>query len=277
MYERTYTKKVLQQTTPVEKKKKRRFPLKRFLIGVGIFVFVGGIIWIIRLPALHVKTIEIEGTTVTDPEEVREFVFSRIEGNSLYIFPRKSMLLVPTTFIEKSIKKQFPRFSDVTVRRKGIAGLELSVAEHEGALLWCESDDRCFFMTKEGVVFAEAPFFSGDAYERVFFGAVQELPFYPLPEQMLTLIHTLQERLPSIGIIPLSYKGVSERQFDISFSHNNATAQLMIDPSASIDETLEDLATGLATEPLKSAFSSEKKTLEYLDARFANKVVYKFK
>ena len=277
MYGRTYHTKVLKQSEP-PKKKRRRFSWKRFWWGVGIVAFIGGIVCLIRWPRLQVDRIEVVGTEVADPEDVSLFIKSRIEGSYLYFFPRSSMLLVPTASLSKWTARNFPRFSSVEVRRLGVRGLLVTVTEHKGAYLWCEHEaSPCFFMTENGVVFAPAPFFSGDAYVRFFAGTRAEMPFMPLTEPQLALGRVLLERLPSIGITPSVLRWVSEHETEVVFSHYGSDATLLLDPANNIDETLEDLATGLATDPLKTKFLSKTNVLEYLDVRFANKVVYKFR
>lgn len=277
MYERTYTSKVFKQNTPKEKKEKHPFPWKRFLWVVAGLLFVTAVVVLIRAPKLQVSNVEIIGANVTDPEDVSTIVNSYLEGHYLYFLPRSSMLLVPTAVITRHVRGQFPRFSSVDIRRKGVDRLVVSVVEHEGKYLWCENQESCFFMTKDGVVFAPAPFFSGDAYEKIFVGQKKDLPFRPMTDDTFSIVESLRERLPTIEIVPKLFRFVSEHQVDIIFVHNGHDASLIIDPSSPLDETLEDLATGLATEPLKSKFNDDKNILEYLDARFANKVVYKFK
>ncbi len=277
MYERTYHSKVLSQNEPKEKKRRRRIPIKKILwLFVGV-VMIAGIIVLIRLPGLQIREIDVTGANVTDPQDVSVFLHSQIEGNALYFFPRSSMLLVPTATLGKRVQAQFPRFASVDVRRIGLNGLLVTVTEHEGTYLWCQSQEECFFMTNDGIVFAQAPFFSGDAYERIFYGERGELPFSPLPDHFRALIDTMRERLPSIGIVPDEYSFESEHRVDIVFSHRGVEARLMIDPTNDIEQTVEDLATALATDPLKTQFNDKNKVLEYLDARFANKVVFKFR
>ncbi len=280
MYERTYHAKVLTQNASPEKKRRRRFPVRRFVWSLLLVVLAAGVVVLIRLPGLQVKTIEVEGASVADPEEVTLLIRSQMEGNYFYFFPRTSMLLVPTSTIAHRLQRQFPRFASVDIRRKGLNGLAVTIVEHTGTALWCdrgEIEEQCFFMTDTGLVFAEAPFFSGDAYERMYGGTLAGLPFSPLTTEQLATIHTLRDRLPSLSIAPVEYHVVSERELDIVFVHHGARARLMIDLANDVEKTLEDLATGLATEPLSGQFKDSKKILEYLDARFSNKVVYKFK
>lgn len=281
MYERTYRARALSKQDEPSKKKRRRgrlpLPGKRARRAVLAAVVAAGLALLIRWPTLQVKTIDVVGTKVADPEDVVRFVQSQIAGDYAYVLPKASMLLVPTASIAKWTKRQFPRFETVDVRRKGVDGLIVTVDEYDGTSLWCERDDACFFMTDDGIVFAPAPIFSGDAYIKIFVGAPSALPFTPLSADEQTLIAALIDRLPSIGIAPAEFHGVSDHELDVYFTHFGQHARLMIDPSIDGDAMLEDLATGLETDPLKTLFHSERQSLEYLDARFANKVIYKFK
>jgi cell division septal protein FtsQ len=276
MYERTYNAKVLSQKAPPEKKRRRRFPWRKFMIGLVSVLILAAIVILIRLPQLQVKTIAVVGTEVTDPEDVSIFIRSQIEGNFLYAFPKTSMLLVPTTSVAKWTAKEFPRFSSVDVRRKGVHGLTVSVSEHQGTYLWCAMDE-CYFMNADGLVFAPAPFFSGDAYAKLYIGTKSALPFSPLTPEQFAMVQVVLSRLPSIGINPSAIRDISSHQIDIDFSHKGTMARLMIDPNNDIEQTLEHLATALETDPLKTSFRSNSSVLEYLDARFSNRIVYKFR
>jgi len=276
MYERSYHAKVLKQNTPPEKKRRKFISIRRLLLVGALVVFVGGVIVLIRLPGLQVREIEVVGTNVVDPEDVSVYVRSQIQGKYFYFLPRASMLLVPTTTIAKRATVEFPRFASVDVRRSGVKDLIVTVKEHAGVYLWCTEVEHCYFMTKQGVVYAEAPVFSGDAYRKIYIGSESILPFIPVEEKVLGMISLLEERLPLLGIHPVEFRAISERQWSIAFNRGGSVAQLLIDPSADVEKTIEDLATGLATEPLKTKFDDESMVLRYLDARFANKVIYKF-
>lgn len=295
MYERTYQKKVLSQTPPEEsaakkRRRRRRAKMRRILKVLFVLALITLVVFLIRLPQLQVRTVDVVGTSVVDPEDVSRYVQSQIEGNILYLLPKKSMLLVPTASIAKWTARQFPRFATVDVRRKGVHGLIVTVTEHTGTYLWCQEAQSqsadaaapsCYFMTSDGLVFAPAPVFSGNAYVRIYMGAKQELPFTPLTPDQLSLVQLLLDRLPAVGITPNAFRAISEHEIEIDFSHYGSTAQLLIDPvqdaSHTYDMMLQNIATALSTDPLKSDFANPSKNLEYLDARFANKVVYKFK
>ncbi|MCC6198821.1 hypothetical protein IT401_01230 [Candidatus Nomurabacteria bacterium] len=280
MYERKYAAKVLstQKGLPKEKVPKHPFPLKKFLWGTAIALLVAGAVIAVRHPALQVKTIDVIGTETIDQEDIATFVRESIDGTFLHFFPRSSIFVVSTGKLERAITVAFPRAANVQVTHEGVDGLSVHLLERTEAYLWCVSDESCFFMTKEGIVFARAPFFSGDAYERIFWGEdAGTLPFSPVPTEILTLFEKFRTGLPPLGIVPVEYHFVSDHRVDISFFHHGSIAQLIVDQTLDPEQVMRGLASALDAEPLQSDMKTNSKFLEYLDARFPNKIIYKFK
>lgn len=271
MYERTYQSRVLK--SDASKPDPKKFPLKRLVIILSIIAVIVGFVMLTRTPKLQVQTIEVVGANVADPEEVRLYAASLLEGNHLKLFPKKSMLLLDSDMLASRIKEMFPRFKQVSVTRDGATKLMVSVAEYEGKYLWC--DEQCFFMDERGSVFAPAPYFSGNAYVKISIGTRGELPFVPITLDQLMLIQTYIDHLRDISIDPIAFHFVSERELDIVFMHQANEAKLMIDPLHDADTTLEALFSALRTDPLEAMYHSAS-VLRYIDLRFENKVVYKF-
>lgn len=271
MYQRTYQSRVLKSGAP--KPVPKKFPWKRLIIVLGCIVLIVGFVVLVRTPKLQVQTIEVVGTNVADPEEVRLYTMSLLEGSYLRVLPKKSMLLLDSDVLTMHIKESFPRFKEVSVTRIGATKLSVTVSEYTGTYLWC--DEQCFFMDERGSVFAPAPYFSGNAYVKIMIGTRGELPFVPITMEQLTLIQTYMDRLRDISIDPIAFKFVSARAFDVIFMHAGTEARLMIDPLHDVDTTLEALFSALRTDPLQDLYRSGR-MLHYIDLRFENKVVYKF-
>lgn len=273
MYEKNYKTSVLNQKVAV----KKRFSWKRFSIILGVIIVIAGFCYLLRLPRFQISDITVEGTYVIDQEEVRSVVQSDLAGWRLWIFPRTSSLLVNDKAIEAKLKKQFTRIETVVVKRDNLHTLSVSIKEFDPVYLWCTETDACYFMDMEGVVYGEAPVFSGSAYPKIFTGApLEALPFVGIKEADLTQIAEFQKRLSEINITPIAFRLRTPRELTIDFLHNKTIAELRVDRATSTDTSLEYLFSGIRTEPLSSLFASEHKKLLYIDVRFSNKVVYKF-
>ncbi len=161
-----------------------------------------------------------------------------------------------------------------------MSSLVVSIKEFDAEYLWCltsESEDDCYLMDKQGIVYSQSPVFSGSAYVKVFTGTpLDELPFLGIASEDLDRVTKLKKQLTDINILPVAINFISPRETRIDFMHNNSLAQFIIDPSISIDTSLEYLFSGIRTAPLNTLFHDQSKVLLYIDVRFPNKVVYKF-
>ena len=274
MYNRTYHEKVLGRSEPP--KRKREFNWRIFLLVLLSIIILGGIVFVSRLPKLQVSNIEVTGTNVADPEDVSNLITNLIEGNILFVFPKTSMLFVPTATISRMVEQKFPLFESVEIRRKGINELSVEVIERKGKYVWCENSDTCFFMTENGLVYASSPTFSGTAYIKLFGGERAELPFTPLSENDLTKVVVLSERLSTLNIEISEIKFISGTELEVLFKKDGLISVIHFDPSKDLDTSLEALYTAMRTEAFASQYHDPNKILRYIDLRFPNKVVYKF-
>jgi hypothetical protein len=275
MYERTYHKTVLHtDTEPVKKTGQVNWKLllKIFIAAVVL----AGIVIAIRVPKFQVKHVVVVGANVVDPGDVTEFVTQQLQGHKFFILPRTSIFIIPESALEKNLKEKFPRLQTVSISRTNFSTLTITVTEYQGIYLWCSDETTCDFMDQNGVAFSAAPYFSGNAYPKIFIGTAQSLPFQAISPEQVTRIGLLMERLPVIGIVPAEFHFVSPHELDVDFNHDGHQAQLLFDPTADTRVALVSLYTGLRTNPLASQYQDATQVLHYIDLRFANRVVYKF-
>lgn len=274
MYHRSYHERVLKSDTP--KQKKTRIKWKSIAIGVGTAALISALVVIIRAPRLQVTEVVVEGAQVADPFEVSQFVLGTLDGTYLRIFPKTSIVLISPDTLTQSIARAYPRFKSVAVDRASMQKLVVSVEEYPGVYLWCDTTDACSFMDAQGTVFADAPYFSGSAYLKVYGGTRSPYPFTAFNPTQMQMIATLSDKLPGIDIEPLSVSFVSDKTVVVRFVHNQREAQIRFDPTTPIDAQLDILYSGLRTQPLSRLYHDRAQVLEYLDVRFDNKLVYKF-
>lgn len=280
MYERNYHDSVLneEKAQSPKKKKKRSFSWKNALLIALCVVTVGGFITATQLNRLQVKEVVVEGANSADPKDVSAFVTDSLSGKWLYVFPKTSIVLLPDHYLETSIKRAFPKFSDVSVARRGTQTVKVTVSEYEGVYVWCqEGTENCSFMNYDGIVFAPAPFFSGSAYIKLFVESAREYPFVPITKEQLTTMRFIVDRLQGIGIEPSEFHFYSgPGRTEIVFYHNGYPARLIIDPSIPADTSLQSFFTAIRTAPFSTRYRDSVSILEYVDVRLPNKIVYKF-
>lgn len=272
MYERTYHAKVLQKENDAPKHKKISW--KKILITLSVLVVLALFVFFIRIPQFQVSEVEVDGVNVADPVEVSQFVIAGLEGKYLWVLPKTSILLVSPSRIEEKILKQYPRFKNVSVKRKSMNKMAVSVVEYPGVYLWCHGDEKCSFMDETGVVFAEAPFFSGSAYLKIYGGEVSDYPFEPITDEQLHIVKNIFQKLEVLEIGVTSFR-FDDRKITTTFIHHGREVEIYF--SDDIDVALETLYIGLRTRPLSDLYNNKTQDLEYFDLRFSNKLVYKFK
>ncbi len=270
MYERTYHAQVLKKDT----RTRRHFPWKKVIIFLSCALIIAAVIIFIRIDRFQIVRVEVKGTAVVDPMDVSQFVLEGLQGKYLWVLPRASIVLVTPRRVQEKIHAQFPRFKDVDVSRKGMSALTVDVVEYPGVYLWC--DERCSFMDETGVVFAEAPYFSGSAYLKIYGGERTAFPFSPLAPASIEQVHVLDKELKVLGIDPIEVHFDAEHKATIVFMHYTHRVELYIDPTRDLEGTLTTLAAGLDAKPFATLYKDAAQVLEYVDARFANKLVYKF-
>jgi len=274
MYERTYNSRVLKTEEKPTKKKRRGISWVHIVVIGGIFLILVVVVLLIRAPKFQVRSINVIGTTVAEPLDISDFVLNTLGGNYLWIFPKSSVFLISNDAVASAVKNAFPRLNSVVVDRDGLSSLRVTVTEYPGVYLWC--DDACSFMDENGTVFADAPYFSGSAYLKIYSGERAPYPFTPISPEELTLVAHLKERLEAIDIIPLSVRFESGHKLSVSFNHYTHVAALYFDPTEDTERALATLYSGLRTESVARLYHDESKVLEYLDLRFVNKLIHKF-
>lgn len=289
MYERNYRAHVLtKQESGKQGKAKNNSPkgLSRkqwWLIGGAVLVvlLLVGIVFAIRAPQLQVVDISVTGAAVTDQSDVVDLVEGELQGSYLGFFPKRSVLLVHTAHLSRSIKSAFPRFMTVSVSRQGMQKVVVTVSEYKSTYLWCDSveAEKCFFMDSQGTVFAEAPVFSGSAYPKLFGGtatAATPLPFIPFPASFLRTIDTVILGLRQENMQSLEFYNASFHSLKVVAMRGADTVTILFDPVTDLQQAFDALHTALRAPAFANMLRDGAKKLAYIDMRFEGKVVYKF-
>jgi len=150
MYERTYHKAVLKtDEKPTEKSIRINWKLIVWIFAVAALLV--GVVFVIRIPRLQVKNIEVVGANVVDPGDMTEFINNQLVGKKFFLLPRTSIFLIPQHRLENEIKAAFPRLQTVRVNRKNFSTLSIVVTEYQGIYLWCADATTCYFMDQNGI------------------------------------------------------------------------------------------------------------------------------
>ncbi len=257
------------------RKRKRR--LRLALAGIAaLLLLCGALVGLTRLPALQIERVEVTGARTLATGTVEAFVRAQLEGNYLFLFPKRNIFLYPKQALNEALRKEYPSLASVEARAEDFGALEVALAEREPRALWCSAPGsaECYFMDEHGAVYAPAPTFSSPVY----LSYAGEVSGERLPKQYVTpaqfsalaaLVEALVQKLPeeSAAYIAVDTVGDVRMAFVSGFT-------LLFTLADAGGDIFERFTLVLGAEPLAGKKLSD---LEYLDLRFGDKLYYKLK
>jgi len=261
-------------------KRRRYYAWWAVAIVAVIAALTGTLAWGSGHQAVIVQDVHITGNEVIEDADIREVVYTQMEGRYVYLFDKRNILLYPKEQMRTALRTTFPRLQKVRISSDGITKIHIDVSERESTYLWCGDEvpvqntdmrNACYFMDKSGFIFSKAPHFSGNVYFR-WFGSPLE-PDVASGAQFIdtdtftTLTHFI-DGVSELGFEPTRLTvGTNTPAYTVAFANDSA---LLIGE-------IEDVSFLLDT--LQSALSEldRGRPLEYIDLRFGNKVFYKYK
>ncbi|HTE48812.1 MAG TPA: hypothetical protein VK675_02830 [Candidatus Paceibacterota bacterium] len=274
------------------RKQRQRIFQSRIFLRLGMFLVIFfGLAFLARLPGLNIADVEIVGNKVVDSETIKTTVKNEIYGNYLWFFPKTDIFFFPKNSIIEALNNRIPRLDGINLTVKDNKILEISVSEREAKYLWCgatpvelksDSKPKCYFLDKNGYIFDEAPYFSGDVYF-TFYGAIDFKEDVPLGLNFLPAnfgkLVTLIEMLQSMKLVPVALYLQENGDIKIFLSGKSTLSgpDLIFRLDSDLSAIVENLETALTTEPLQSNFKKKYSSLEYIDLRYGNKVYYRFR
>ena len=276
------------------RERKKTFLFRLFFLPVALVALVVLGAFLAHRPEVIIRDISIQGTLALAEDDIRRAVNEEISGAYLRFFPRANSLLYPRKEIEERLLNTFPLLSSANVGFKNFHSIDVVVEERKPAHLWCGEELparrgtplECFFLDSDGIVFARAPLFSTGVYLSLYGpiagGAVREgnvheapLGFYFLTAQDFHFLVAFANAMKELGATPEKIFAMGDDDYDIILANG---VSLLINQKHGIDSLVGNLEAALQTDKFTMEdVAGERSRLEYIDVRFKNKVLYKFK
>jgi len=269
---------------------------KVILIVSLLILLIIGLSLLSYMKAMRIETVLIKGNTIISDEDILNVVQKELFGSYLLVFSKQNFLLYPKASIENNIKNKIKRIDGVNIALGDSHTLVINVIEREGKFLWCgysfdekvgdTPDSNCYFLNEVGLIFAKAPYFSGNVYFKFYGTGNFAEGSDPIGQQFLPVLEVSEARrlivaLEKLNISPyaLSLGENGDRTMYISSiePNQNVYTKIIWNDKSNIETIVKNLETALSTEPLKTDFVKNFNNLIYIDLRFENKVYYKFK
>lgn len=262
--------------TPREFPRQRKKPVSKgkkyfFLIFFIIFFVIGGGVWLLRFPALQISLIRFSGLRVLREAQVRQVVSDFLSGAYAAVIPRSAFLFVDTEAISDVLLNTFPRIQSIEIQKEFPDTLVLAVRERTFWGIFCGRGNLCAYIDEEGVAYEEAPYAVGSIIRKVKSDGESVVPGERAvsPELMERLI-VLDTRAESVlGSAIIEYRLPEQAPGEIHVTTADGF-QIYFNREDDFENVFRVLKTALEEE-----IGDRRYEIEYIDARFGNKVFYK--
>jgi len=275
-------------------RRKRNKKIRLFvLLSILLVSIISSLAYFSADRHVTINKIIVSGNRIIDREEIEFIANKDMMGRYFYLFYKANSLIYPRSKIYDDLIKAFPRIQSLSISRDNLNTLHINIEERSGTFLYCGSKppevksdvgENCYFINNDGYIFDKAPYFSLDVYFKYYVSldGKKNLSNSPLGEQMLEVnyFHSIVRFIDS-----LNYLGFRSTQLVASdggvelFLSNDGfpTIPKIIFKS---DNDLDIIFNNLSLSMKKPEFANQIKdkytTLQYIDLRFKNKVLYKF-
>ncbi len=276
----------------LELKRKQHLRTRRMVIIYSLLflALITGLSFLSSFHRLLITNIVVEGTHIIDGGEVRDRVFSDMQGKYLYLFTKQNSFIYPKSFIVKDLRATFPRIEDLNIRLEGINTIHVVITERTGSYLWCGASvpvdasdvgDNCYFVNSDGYIFDRAPYFSGNIYFKFYIplaDSSEPLNKNVLEPELFRPIISFVDGLTELGFHPISVVLTDPENyaFHLAPRPSGGEPEVMFKQDNDLTEIFTNLASAMKNPDFKNEMLSKQSTLLYIDLRFKNKVLYKF-
>ncbi len=270
--------KVKYRSAEALQKRRRSFKRVSIFFGIGIVAIFIGLIFFLRMDRFQIRDVNIVGVRIIQESDLRKSVEDTLSGSYVWLIPKSNTFIYNLGTLKSYLLKEFPGIQSITLARDGFNKISLNIEERKPHVLWCpnkdEVDQQCYFIDDTGLLFAEAPSFSGNVYF-IFRGKLdKDTPLgarlmsqqdFTSFEQFISLI-TKNLRVDIVGV---TFKDVGD--FDLGLASG---AKILFNKTLSYDDMYNNFSSVLTSGQFASSTID---SLEYLDMRFGNKIFFKNK
>lgn len=264
--------------TPHLKEERRKHRLRNLYALLGISVSSLVLLWQVSdMPALAISSVVVVGNRAVATWDVEAIVEERLVHRLAFIFSRRNIFLVPRRAIADDMREHFSRIADVDLSLTAARSLVITVTERRPAALVCPyffsdtvPDTPCLFADASGLLYGEAPYFSGHVIfsyhsDTVPVGgnvfAPDEFPVWQRFVESVRRMHTDPIAL-TVGktLLVVHLKGGGE---------------LRVNRGDDLNRMAENVHTVLTSKDFADSVPLSLDNLDYIDLRYGNKIFFK--
>lgn len=225
-----------------------------------------GLVSLVSSQPFKINDISVNDVHQVNKEDIMISVNKNLQGSVLWFFPRRTVLTYPKTTIEETLLSTFPEIRSVSLSiEKNI--LHVTVVEHEAVALACDrADGPCFLVAPSGLLFDTSTQTTLEG-KTLYIKEGNNVGSQVLPKEDFERLERSLTSLREIGLSIVSVSLTSQSDITIQTIETIIIAHL---------PDITQLAERLNLVFEQQALTKETlHTIEYIDARFGNKVFFK--
>jgi len=261
-------------------KKKRKIVLGRKILAFFLLatIFLVAFSWFSGNEVLNVNKIEVVGMSTLKGDELRQNIQNTIDGEYFYIFSKSNILILPYFGIKNSLQKDFPKIENVSMRITGRNSIRIAVLERHPVGVWCKSKERenggCYFLDKTGLIYAEAPDFSGNPFFNFYGGNfLNPISNYYIENPKFLRLYSFMQKLKDMGFEPISLSMLPNEEYEIDLGLGGV---IYFNEEQAFETSLENI-NSMLRDSVISTSTDFLGRLNHLDLRYGNKVHFDYK
>jgi len=244
---------------------RRRFRIKKpiyrkkgFWFSIFLISFFSFLVWF-----LFFSQFFLIGNLSTKENQIQDFLKEKSKENFLKR-ELNFLFLLNWKKIKKEILEKFPEIKEVKLKILGFKNFKIEVEKRKGILNFCNSQ-KCFVLDEKGIAFKEE---KNENLPQIEGEKEISLKNEVFPERLVQGILRIKNDFEKMGIKIEKIK-IVENRLEISVDKEY---RVIFDPDKDISFQLKKFEIGI-----KNISPEKLEKLEYIDLRFSNFAVPKFK
>ncbi len=222
--------------------------------------------------SVSISAVVVEGTRQISAAQIESATLRALLADEGIFYSRNTILTAHLGQVAERVQKEFPQIEEITIQRYGMNTVKVVVQERVAYATWCDASGSgtCYHIDATGYIFEVAAGARIDPALRGGVPAGQALGTQVLPgtfHRLKGFVDAFRSIDMLSSAISISDDGVDMR---ISFANNPDIIVLLDDDPIRVAQTIN---TARSAAPVKEKYGQ----LEYIDARFGNRLYYKSK
>lgn len=276
----------LQSPKYLQKKRKKTI-VTVILAVVCVLACITAFILVLWLPFFQIKKVVFEKPGTLPVVELEQKALAAVQGTYFHLIPRSFVFLYPKKAIVAEVMDAYKKIDSIRVSRKDFSTLEVNVVERIPDAVVCEGfreegeTDDCFFVDKNGYVYAESPDFSDGVYSRYYMNldssklVVGENFIDPAKFKELQDF-TKGVRANSIATLGILIGESGSYELYVK-NRDQSTAVIYFDDRTPFDKTMSNFIAFWDNAMTKKIGTTTTSNFNYINLRFGNNIFYSFK